>query len=119
MIVYGIRNCDTVKRARAWLDENNIDYEFHDYKTTGVDEKQLRKWLKQVDWTQLVNRNGMTWRKLPDEQKAKIVDADSAIELMLAQTSVIKRPLIEVDGKTLLLGFKLDEYLRCLKNNQR
>ncbi len=110
MIVYAIKNCDTVKKARAWLDENNIAYEFHDYKTAGVDEKQLRLWLKQVDWTQLVNRSGMTWRKLSDEQKAKIVDDDSAIALMLAQTSVIKRPLIEVDGKVKALGFSAEDY---------
>lgn len=112
MIVFGIKNCDTVKKARAWLDKHNIAYEFHDYKTAGVDEKQLRRWLKQVDWTKLVNRNGLTWRKLSDEQKAKIVDVDSAIQLMLVQTSVIKRPLIEVDGKVKVLGFIADEYSR-------
>jgi arsenate reductase (glutaredoxin) len=110
MIVYGIRNCDTVKKARAWLDENKIEYEFHDYKTSGIDEKQLCKWLKQVEWTKLVNRSGMTWRKLSDDQKAKIVDDDSAIALMLAQTSVIKRPLIEVDGKVKALGFSPEVY---------
>jgi arsenate reductase (glutaredoxin) len=112
MIVYGIRNCDTVKKARAWLDANKIAYEFHDYKTSGIDEKQLRKWLKQVEWTKLVNRSGMTWRKLPDDQKAKIVGDDSAIALILAQTSVIKRPLIEVDGKIKALGFSPEEYSR-------
>jgi arsenate reductase (glutaredoxin) len=114
MIVYGIKNCDTVKKARAWLDENNIAYEFHDYKTSGIDEKHLRKWLKQIDWQQLVNRSGMTWRKLPDGHKAKIVDDDSAIELMLAQTSAIKRPLVEVDGKVKALGFSVEEYQRLI-----
>jgi arsenate reductase (glutaredoxin) len=110
MIMYGIKNCDTVKKARAWLDENKIAYQFHDYKTAGIDEKHLRAWLKQIDWQQLVNRSGMTWRKLSDEQKAKIVDADSAIELMLAQTSVIKRPLVAVGGKIKALGFAAEEY---------
>jgi Spx/MgsR family transcriptional regulator len=117
MIMYGIKNCDTVKKARAWLDEHNIEYEFHDYKTAGVDEKQLRLWLKQIDWTQLVNRSGMTWRKLSDEQKAKIVDADSAVELMMTQTSVIKRPLVEVDGKVKSLGFSEEEYSRLFTIN--
>jgi arsenate reductase (glutaredoxin) len=112
MIVYGIKNCDTVKKARAWLDENKIEYQFHDYKTSGITEKHLRAWLKQIDWQQLVNRNGMTWRKLSDEQKAKIVDDDSAIALMLAQTSVIKRPMVEVDGKIKALGFSAEEYSR-------
>ncbi|MGB9149615.1 MAG: ArsC family reductase [Burkholderiales bacterium] len=115
MVVYGIKNCDTVKKARAWLDEHNIKYEFHDYKKSGIDEKHLREWLKQIDWQQLVNRSGMTWRKLPDDQKSKIVDADSAIELMLAQTSVIRRPLVEVGGEMALLGFNPDEYERRLK----
>jgi arsenate reductase (glutaredoxin) len=116
MILYGIKNCDTVKKARAWLDEHNIVYEFHDYKTAGITEKHLRAWLKQIDWQQLVNRSGMTWRKLSDEQKAKIVDADTAIALMLAQTSVIKRPLIEVDGKVKALGFSPEEYSRLSAN---
>ncbi|MGB8338396.1 MAG: ArsC family reductase [Burkholderiales bacterium] len=119
MIVYGIRNCDTVKKARAWLDTNNIAYEFHDYKTAGIDEKHLRAWLKQIDWQQLVNRSGMTWRKLSGEQRAKIIDDDSAIALMLAQTSVIKRPLVEIGGKIALLGYSADEYSNCLKNKQR
>jgi arsenate reductase (glutaredoxin) len=115
MIIYGIRNCDTVKKARAWLDENKIEYEFHDYKTFGIDEKHLRAWLKQIDWQQLVNRSGMTWRKLSDDQRAKICDDDSAIALMLAQTSVIKRPLIEVDGKIKALGFSVEEYKQLFR----
>ena len=110
MIVYGIKSCDTVKKARAWLEEHNIEYQFHDYKSAGITEKHLRTWLNQIDWTKLVNRSGMTWRKLTDDQKAKIVDADSAIQLMLAQTSVIKRPLVEVDGKIKALGFVKEEY---------
>lgn len=111
-MIYGIRNCDTVKKARAWLDEHNIAYQFHDYKTSGITEKHLRTWLKQIDRQQLVNRSGMTWRKLADEQKAKIVDDDTAIALMLAQTSVIKRPLVEIDGKVKALGFSVEEYKR-------
>jgi arsenate reductase (glutaredoxin) len=110
MIVYGIKNCDTVKKARAWLEEHHIAYEFHDYKTSGIDEKHLRAWLKQIDWQQLVNRSGMTWRKLSDEQRAKIVDDDSALALMMTQTSVIKRPLVEIDGKVKVLGFSAEEY---------
>lgn len=112
MILYGIKNCDTVKKARSWLDEHKIEYEFHDYKTAGITGKHLRTWVKQIEWQQLVNRSGMTWRKFSDEQKAKIVDDDTAIALMLTQTSVIKRPLVEVDGKVKALGFSVEEYTR-------
>ncbi|MBB5017567.1 arsenate reductase [Chitinivorax tropicus] len=104
MKIYGIPNCNTVKKAREWLISNQIDIPFHDFKKSGVDETLLNDWLKQVSWEKLVNRQGTTWRQLSDEDKAAIVDNASAIQLMLAKSSVIKRPVLEVDGKV-YLGF--------------
>ncbi|MDQ0317619.1 ArsC family reductase [Amorphus orientalis] len=106
--VHGIKNCDTMKKARAWLDEHGVDYEFHDYKTKGAPPELLRGWAGEVGWEPLLNRAGMTFRKLPDNEKAEI-DQDKAIALMSAQPSMIKRPVVEADGK-LLIGFKPDTY---------
>ena len=104
MKLYGIPNCNTVKKARAWLAERHIDLPFHDFKKQGVDEALLTSWLQQVAWDKLVNRQGTTWRQLPDEAKAAVCDPASAIRLMLEKPSVIKRPVLEKDGK-ILLGF--------------
>lgn len=109
MKVYGISNCDTVKKARAWLDAHHVAYEFHDYKKHGVDEKLLRAWLKKTSWETLVNRQGQTWRKLSETEKAQIQNAASALRLMLDKPSIIKRPALEVDGK-LILGFDPTHY---------
>ena len=106
--IYGIPNCDTMKKARQWLAANEITYEFHDYKKEGVDEKRLRGWVKQVGWETLLNRRGMTWRKLDDAVKAKIDEA-SAIRIMLENPSIIKRPVME-HGETLHVGFKDADY---------
>ena len=109
--VYGIPNCNTVKKARTWLEERGIAYEFHDYKKKGVSREKLEHWLTQVPWEKLLNRAGMTWRKLSDEQKAMVTDADAAAGLMQSSTSIIKRPLIEnADGKVVTLGFSEQEY---------
>lgn len=102
--VYGIRNCDTVKKARAWLDTAGVAYDFHDYKTAGIDPDRLRGWVDRLGWEPLLNRAGTTFRKLPDAEKEKL-DTDRAIALMLAQPSMIKRPVVE-RGDTLLVGFK-------------
>jgi len=110
MKLYGIPNCNTVKKARVWLDENNIDYTFHDFKKLGVDQTTIDNWLTQQPWEKLVNRAGMTWRKLTDEHKASITDNASASALMMEKTSIIKRPILEKDGKVLALGFKEDDY---------
>lgn len=110
MKLYGISNCDTVKKARAWLEANGVPAEFHDFKKHGVTEAMLKSWLKQVPWGDLVNRKGITWRKLSDEDKAKVKDDASAIVLMLEKTSVIKRPIVEQDGKVLHLGFDAEKY---------
>ena len=101
--IYGIKNCDTMKRARAWLDKRGIDYAFHDYKAEGIDRKHLDHWRKNVGWEVLLNKAGTTFRKLPDKDKQGL-DASKATTLMLAQPSMIKRPVLDVDGR-LLVGF--------------
>lgn len=103
--LYGISNCDTVKKARAWLAEHHADVSWHDFKKQGVPEAQIDAWLKAVGWEKLVNRQGTTWRKLPDEDKAAVVDAASARELMLRQHSVIKRPVVEWHNGQVTVGF--------------
>jgi arsenate reductase len=107
--VYGIPNCDTVKKATVWLKNKGIAYKFHDYKKLGISEAKLEEWLTQVPYDKLVNRAGTTFKKLTDEEKAKITDNASAIALMLEKTSVIKRPIVESD-KILAVGFKVEEY---------
>lgn len=114
MIVYGIKNCDTVKKALAWLHDRDIAYEFHDYKTKGITASKLKEWSKQIGWESLVNKKGMTWRQLDDTTKDSITNEKSAIALMIEKTSVIKRPLIENDGKVITLGFDQDIYLATL-----
>jgi arsenate reductase (glutaredoxin) len=98
--LYGIPNCDTVKKARTWLDQNGVAYTFHDFKKAGLAPGLVDGWLKQVAWDVLVNRKGTTWRALPDERKAAISDAGSAAALMLESPSVIKRPVLDFDGTT-------------------
>ena len=106
--MYGIPNCDTIKKARKWLDANNIDYEFHNYKKLGVPEKELKQWVKKVGWEILLNRRGTTWRKLDDNVKENIDEA-SAIQVMIENPSAIKRPVLEIDDQ-LLVGFSEDTY---------
>jgi Spx/MgsR family transcriptional regulator len=99
MKIYAIPNCNTVKKARAWLEAHGQAYEFHDYKKQGVPEAPLKAAMKQLGWEALVNRAGPTWRKLPDEVKASVTDAASVLAVMQAHSSVIKRPLLERDGR--------------------
>ncbi|MDH5692103.1 MAG: ArsC family reductase [Gammaproteobacteria bacterium] len=106
--VYGIKNCGTVKKALNWLDENGIEYTFHDYKKEGVDETKLKSWVKELGWESLLNRRGLTWRKLSDEEKSGI-NQGNAIKIMLEKPSIIKRPLI-IANREKLLGFDEDEY---------
>ena len=106
--LYAIRNCDTVKKARAWLDAAGVAYAFHDYKTAGVDVDRLRGWVDRLGWEVLLNRAGTTFRKLPDADKQDL-DAERAVALMLANPSAIKRPVLEAD-ETLLVGFKAETY---------
>jgi arsenate reductase (glutaredoxin) len=106
--IYGIKNCDTMKKARAWLDTHRVAYEFHDYKAAGIDRKRLEGWAKSVGWETLLNRSGMTFRKLPEKDKQGLTAA-KAIALMLEQPSMIKRPVLDLDGK-LVVGFKPETY---------
>jgi Spx/MgsR family transcriptional regulator len=106
--MYGIRNCDTVKKARAWLEQRGVEYRFHDYKVAGIDMAQLDRWCGEVGWEALLNRAGTTFRKLPSSQRESI-DKKRALALMLAQPSIIKRPVVELNGK-LVVGFKPELY---------
>ncbi|MCW5909968.1 MAG: ArsC family reductase [Cyclobacteriaceae bacterium] len=115
MIVYGIKNCNTVKSALDWLKKNKVEFEFHDYKKSGITAGKLTGWSRQVGWESLVNKRGTTWRQLDEAVQKKITSEKAAIALMTEKTSVIKRPLIEDRGKVLLLGFDETEYARKLK----
>ncbi len=106
LIVYGIPNCDTVKKTLNWLKTNEIEYQFHDYKKQGITREKLENWLTQADWTTLLNCAGTTFKNLSDEQKTSIQDADSALAFMLENTSSIKRPVIEKDGQLIKIGWK-------------
>lgn len=109
MKLHGIPNCDTVKKARTWLDEHQQAYTFHDFKKQGVTAALLQGWVDQLGWEVLVNKQGTTWRKLDAARQAQVVDAGSAIALMLEQPSLIKRPVL-VDGDRLIVGFKPGYY---------
>jgi arsenate reductase len=106
--IYGIKNCDTMQKARTWLDAHGVACEFHDYKVAGIDAERLQRWVAKVGWEALLNRGGTTFRKLPDAQKSGLTER-KAVALMLAQPSLIKRPVLEL-GDTLLVGFKQDAY---------
>lgn len=110
MKLYGIPNCNTVKKARDWLTANGIAYEFHDFKKQGVTEALLSDWLKQVGWQKLLKKTGPTWGQLPVEVKASIVDEASALALMLEKPNVIKRPVLVHNGKVLATGFNETDY---------
>jgi len=110
MKLFGIRNCDTVKKARKWLDEAGIDYQFHDFKKDGLDPATLEHWEKTVGWDQLVNRRGTTWRKLPEQVRDNI-DPRSAHHLMLENPSLIKRPVVQSDGDV-TVGFSADQWAK-------
>ncbi|MBG0843123.1 ArsC family reductase [Ectopseudomonas toyotomiensis] len=111
-VLYGIKACDTMKKARTWLDEHQVDYAFHDYKSVGIDRANLEKWCNEHGWQTVLNRAGTTFRKLDDAHKADL-DQAKAIELMLAQPSMIKRPVLDLGDKT-LIGFKPDNYQAAL-----
>ena len=112
--LYGIPNCDTMKKARAWLAEHEIDYELHDYKKLGIDEKLLRGWVSELGWQPLLNTRGMMWRKVPQALRDNIDEA-SAIALMLETPSIIKRPVLDT-GKQRHVGFKPERYKQIFAN---
>jgi arsenate reductase len=106
--IYGIKNCDTMKKARAWLDGRGVAYDFHDYKTAGIGRAQIEVWARAVGWETLLNRAGTTFRALPERDKGGLTEK-KAIALMMAQPSMIKRPVLDIGGK-LLVGFKPEQY---------
>jgi arsenate reductase len=107
--IYGIKNCDTMKKARALLDKRGVEYAFHDYKAAGIERGKLEGWARQVGWETLLNKAGTTFRKLPDKDREGLTEK-KAIVLMLAQPSMIKRPVLELGGGKLLVGFKPEQY---------
>ncbi|MCX7358509.1 MAG: ArsC family reductase [Alphaproteobacteria bacterium] len=111
--IYGIKNCDTMKKARTWLDDHGVAYVFHDYKAEGIDKPTLERWAKEVGWEILLNRAGTTFRKLPDAQRENVTEK-KAIALILEQPSMIKRPVLDVGGK-LLVAFKPEAYAKVFK----
>lgn len=111
--MYGIKNCDTIKKARTWLESNGVAYDFHDYKAAGVDEAKLRGWVAEHGWETVLNRAGTTFRALPDADKQDI-DADKAVRLMLANPSMIKRPVLDLGDGT-IVGFKPERYDAAIK----
>ena len=110
--LYGIKNCDTMKKARTWLDAHGVRYEFHDYKAAGIDAAALARWCAAVGWETLLNRNGTTFRKLPEARKTDLTER-KAVALMLEQPSMIKRPVLEM-GRRILVGFKPESYAQAV-----
>ena len=111
--IYGIKNCDTMKKARAWLDDHDVAYDFHDYKLAGIAKDKLKQWSDEIGWETLLNRAGLTFKKLPDKDK-QVADSRKAIALMLAQPSMIKRPVLDLGGGKLLVGFKPEIYAEAV-----
>jgi arsenate reductase len=107
--IYGIKNCDTMKKARAWLEKHGVDYDFHDYKKAGIERGRLERWERKVGWEKLLNRSGTTFRKLPDWDKNGL-DASKAVALMHKHPSLIKRPVLDLGGGKLLVGFTPELY---------
>jgi arsenate reductase (glutaredoxin) len=112
-VIYGIKNCDTMRKARVWLDQNGVKYIFHDYKAEGIGRADIERWSRKLGWETLLNRTGTTFRNLPDEQK-QALDEGKAIALMLAQPSMIKRPVLDLGGGRLLAGFEPETYRDAL-----
>jgi arsenate reductase (glutaredoxin) len=113
--LYGIKNCDTMKKAFTWLDKNRVEYSFHDYKQEGIDAGTIQRWMKKIPVDKLINTKGPTFRKLTDQQKASIKDPSAAIKLMLENTSMIKRPLLTRNNDPYLLGFNEADWTEALK----
>ncbi len=114
-IVYGIPNCNSVKKARTWLDEHKINYQFHDYKKMGITKSRLTEWCKQVGWENLVNKKGTTWRGLDETLQQSITTQAAAIQLMMDNNSVIKRPVIEKEGQIMAIRFAEEEYAKAFQ----
>jgi arsenate reductase (glutaredoxin) len=114
--IYGIKNCDTMKKARAWLDGHGVTYDFHDYKSQGIAKEKLKAWSDEVGWETLLNRAGTTFKKLPDDEKEGL-NEKKALALMVAQPSMIKRPVLDLGGKR-VVGFKPEVYAKEVKSGK-
>jgi len=110
MILYGIKNCNTVKSAIDWLNKRKIKFDFHDYKTKAITEEKLKEWSSQIGWEPLINKRGTTWRQFSPALQAKITTEAAAVKIMKENNSVIKRPVIEHQGKVVTVGFDETEY---------
>lgn len=115
MIVYGIPNCNTVKKARTWLTDNGFDYQFHDFKKQGITAEKLHEWCAVFGWERVLNTKGTTWKKLSLDQQQAVKDEKTAVAVLLENTSAIKRPIIEQDGKAILISFDEEHYKSLLK----
>lgn len=115
MTVYGIPNCNTVKKATTWLTDNGFEFEFHDFKKKGVTADQLSQWCDHFGWEHVLNKKGTTWRKLSPELQSSVKDQSSAIAVLIENTSAIKRPIVEVQGKPILISFDEETYRSLLK----
>lgn len=115
MIIYGIPNCNTVKKARTWLADNGFNPTFHDFKKQGITAEKLGEWCNVFGWEKVLNKKGTTWKKLSPEQQSSVVDQDTAVQLLLNHTSAIKRPVVEFDGKAVLISFDEAAYENILK----
>ena len=115
--LYGIKNCDTVKKARRWLAEHGVVHRFHDFRSDGLDEKRLAGWVEQLGWEAVLNRRGTSWRTLSDSQREKIVDEVSALTAMLAQPALIKRPVLETGDGALRIGYSEADYAALLRHH--
>ncbi|RZL42466.1 MAG: Spx/MgsR family RNA polymerase-binding regulatory protein [Pedobacter sp.] len=114
MIVYGIPNCNTVKKSLDWLKAHKIDFEFHDFKKKGITADKLNEWCKVFGWETVLNRKGLTWKKLSKDEQAKIDNQEKAITYLINNTSAIKRPVIEKDGHPILISFDENRYIETL-----
>lgn len=117
IVMYGIKNCDTIKKARRWLETHQIDYRFHDYRVDGLDDALLRSFIAELGWEALLNTRGTTWRKLDESVRARIDNADAAATLMLEMPAIIKRPLLCAPGQPMLLGFSDSSYQTHFQNH--
>lgn len=115
MIVYGIPNCNTVKKARTWLEENGFKADFHDFKKSSITAEKLNEWCEIFGWEVVLNKKGTTWKKLSSEMQESVQDQESAVALLLENTSAIKRPVVELGGRPLLISFSEAQYLSLLK----
>ncbi|EML7930086.1 ArsC family reductase [Providencia rettgeri] len=113
--MYGIKNCDTIKKARCYLEDNGVNYQFHDYRVDGISDELLSIFMEHIDWEVLVNKRGTTWRKLTDDEKNAVIDADSAKKVLIAEPAMIKRPVLVSLDNRYLVGFNANDYQNFIR----